>query len=1126
MFSAVAAGISLSALVASCAESYIAKIVGRCAGASVRLWRDHKLNALVRKTIDEEVGRIDLEEGTRDIFVSANRDYEPVREGFFASILKLDLNGDEAWFVTVPPCARSNLDGVHSDLLLMLNGIRERLWKDDKFRRLAGDKRVQQYLADEIDSIKVQIRAIIKRVEGIEYELQRIKSLLNTRRFTVVENVADPVGNFVGRRDLLDEMDSKFGSNRVLFLTGFGGVGKSELSKKYAKEFRDRSEANKAIWLNYSGSIRDTIAKGVKFRDIDDRIFADDVDRLFEAKMAALSYERDLLVIIDNYEWGLDIEDLSGIQCRVILTGRYERIPPRFKSLKVDSLPPESAWELIRISVPEDRSAWLDANKEEISSILEAIGYHTLTVSLIAGLICSDIPAEELNLRGRLFDVSDDKVFSSKDDAVTYESIMDHISNLFRTYSLTETQRDVLRILSMLSVEGINERLFRELSGIDYDVISGMGRLNLVSRATVNMEGRISIHPLIKELVCTDEPILSMLEKSPVCGSFIERFDRWLKKAKKTLMPLELGGYEYMIRPMGRTIASDPLLKEQPKLQGNVLTIAYTYNYLGNCTEALEYASFVMSIRERDLAPDHVDLGNIYYDMGFFNGKAGRYKTSLEFYLNAFSIFTKRLPPDHPDLSNTYNAIGTAYTQLGRDQESLEYYLKALEIRLKSLPKDHEYLANSYNNLGAAYANLGRHRESLESYLKALEIRERTLPENHPSIASLCTNIGDVYEDMGAGVEALDYKMRGLRIREKALPPDHPELAESYSSIGRSYSLQGRYQEALDYKNRALEIREKALPPDHPQLAYSYDSIAATYHKLKEHEKALGYYVKAMEIRERSLPENHPLLSKSYRHVGGAYYYVGMYENALEYEKKHLRIEESRMPPNLPVLAESYHSISNIMKKIGRPAEAVEYSIKELETMKRQSPPDYTGIAELCVDIGKDYAEMGEHQAAIDHFLSALSVEEKSAAPDGRDLADTYRLIAVSYSALGMYQEAVGYRKKALEISENDDILDEPDLARQYYNIGVLYVRMGAYDDALPYLLKSLKIREEILPPDHPDLIKMYYTIGAVYSANKNVTEAIRYLERTIELIRDTASESDPRIQNCIDMMDELRRME
>ena len=155
-----------------------------------------------------------------------------------------------------------------------------------------------------------------------------------------------------------------------------------------------------------------------------------------------------------------------------------------------------------------------DIDKDTLDRIFEALHNHTLACELILRLLKkSAFTADELldkimNEHVGL-DVSD-KI--RKDISATY---YEHIHKLFRLFALTDEQKNVMRLLSLAPVEGIDDKYFMQLSGVkNMNMINELDEIGLVQYS----EHIISVHPLIGEAAAAD-----FVPDMDNCRSFMDK---------------------------------------------------------------------------------------------------------------------------------------------------------------------------------------------------------------------------------------------------------------------------------------------------------------------------------------------------------------------------------------------------------------------------------------------------------------------------------------------------------------------------------------------------------------------------------------------------------------------------
>lgn len=261
------------------------------------------------------------------------------------------------------------------------------------------------------------------------------------------------------------------------------------------------------------------------------------------------------------------------------------------------------------------------------------------------------------------------------------------------------------------------------------------------------------------------------------------------------------------------------------------------------------------------------------------------YSEAIGYLTQLVTIEEKCLGKDDMELSNSYNSMGMLYYTIGNYPKSLEYYKKNLAITEKVLGKENIATASSYNNLGLLYEGMGDYVKALDYYKQALAIKEKTLGKDDDSIATSYNNIGVLYKAKKDYPQALTYFNQALEIREKVLGKDHINTAVTYNNIGLLYFEMKDYPKALDYYKKALEVREKVLGKEHTATATAYNNIASLYYRMEDYPQALEYYTKAMEVREKVLGKEHTDTATTYSNVGMLNYTMQNYAEAYRYVK-------------------------------------------------------------------------------------------------------------------------------------------------------------------------------------------------------------------------------------------------
>jgi class 3 adenylate cyclase/tetratricopeptide (TPR) repeat protein len=249
---------------------------------------------------------------------------------------------------------------------------------------------------------------------------------------------------------------------------------------------------------------------------------------------------------------------------------------------------------------------------------------------------------------------------------------------------------------------------------------------------------------------------------------------------------------------------------------------------------------------------------DVAYRCGIYLWRRGDYRTAEALLVRALTIRERVLGPNHLDVAVGLTGLAIVLDEQGRHGDSIPLFTRALAIREKALGADHPSVAKSLSNLAFAYENMDQQEQAEALYARALACHEKALGPDHDDVATCLNNLGSAYSNQGRYGEALPLHVRALAIREKVLGSNHPDIAVSLSNLAEAYSGQGRYDEAESLFARALAIREEALGPDHPDVAKALVYSANLFEARGRDSEAEPLYARALAIRERALGPDHP----------------------------------------------------------------------------------------------------------------------------------------------------------------------------------------------------------------------------------------------------------------------------
>ena len=835
---------------------------------------------------------------------------------------------------------------------------------------------------------------------------------------------------YISRKDKLSEIRQRLEDYHIAYLYGIGGIGKSETAREYAEKYR---YCYTTIQLSvYSSDLKVLIAglNSSNENNHNDDYFEKNINIRYETKLALLSKamvnnERTLL-IIDNYnvepdsdEYRRNVEvlkDLKKLHIHILFTTRTLPNDDRTK-IDVEELSKEELRDMFFSINPKDKDK--DERIVQVDELIEAAYRHTLTVDLVAHQTAklegygNKTLSDYINVlkESGINSGINVAVYNNKDDNEKNDIVFEHIKELFNLTSLTEKEKYVMVNACLLPSSGMPVAEFESFIDLENYPNSqssdGWGEdstiSNLVKSGWIKRIGsevsKITLHPIALEVVTNElKPEITEDKCAKFCVCICELIDNNNLKSVNVYKDIFIS-------------SADILVKNKDEYSVNfVSNIAFILSDLAYYSRSLCYYIKALSIQEKVLPENHLDIATLYNNLGCLYGKLGEYEMELEYCLKALAIREKVLPKNHPDIAVSYSNVGSAYNRLGESKNGLKYFLKALVIQKKALPKNHPDIAGTYNNVGSAYSELGEHKKGLKYLLKALAIQEKVLSENHPDIAISYNNVGGAYGKLGDHKKELEYKLKALAIQEKILPENHPDIAISYNNVGSAYGKLGNYKKELKYCFKALAIQEE-VPVDYPNIAETLNNVGYAYGKLGDCEKKLEYSLRALAIRKIALPENYLDIARSYISVGCAYSELGNYEMTLKYCLSVLIVIKKALPKNHPVVATSYYNVGHAYGALREYKKELKYKLKALAIQKKLLPKNHSDIATWYSDVGACYMGLKEYKKALKYLLKATSIFEQTTPKNNTQLAKLYNRISKVYANIEDKENSEKYLK-------------------------------------------------------------------------------------------------------------------
>ena len=351
----------------------------------------------------------------------------------------------------------------------------------------------------------------------------------------LLENFSYSSANFIGRNHELLEIEQRLHGADIVFLSGIGGIGKTELAKKYAS--CNREQYSKIVFLPFQNTIKETIcSEELSFQNLNRD--EDTENDYFTRKINALKKETEelednhpILLILDNFDvdGDDDLEILLNCGCKIIVTTRNDFSDYDYPQIDIESM--DVCEDLRALFHSYNSINYSDEENAAVCDLFELVDRHTMTIALLAKYLKESLESplvlkeKFIQLGGMSNTEEDVLVKHRKDKRHKNKNIMTHLRILFDVSGITDIEKEIMRSLSLLGYVRINRTMLLEL-------LNGLGRMEELDTLIrhgwieydVNSE-KISLHQVILDLVYDQ-----LCPVSENCPNLMEGFYRYIQK--------------------------------------------------------------------------------------------------------------------------------------------------------------------------------------------------------------------------------------------------------------------------------------------------------------------------------------------------------------------------------------------------------------------------------------------------------------------------------------------------------------------------------------------------------------------------------------------------------------------
>ncbi len=612
---ALVAGIAADIIVGYAKDKVISKI----GDIAIDKANGLRVSEYLKNETMEAAADVKVIKATEEILTKKGPGYDDIHSNFANTVMTLEDCEDPSWFVeTAPvvPCGKRLLEKIKEDMCRLVTAVKNRIWNNKWFRTHLGEKNIQKILVDAVIGLNKNFKELREENEYLRKKYKELEEEVSKLSKTpkLIETWPSSSAKFFGREEEFKKIDEAFEKDHIVFITGFAGMGKSELCREYVKRLKQEDEGIKSVWLTYSKSIKNTIVEKLRFSDFDETKY-DSMEKLFNAKMDALSAPENsnTIIVLDNYVWESKLDDLNRMPWKVLVTTRKMNVDRT--TVCVGKLTPEESFSLLRSSVIRYSSdvgmlQWVDSNSKGLEEALRKIDYHTLMIPLMAGLICEELP-DPKDIGTDIFGFDDIEVEIEKDETVVTANIERHFETLMNGFNLDEAESDAIHCMSILPAEGMEKKLFMSLTRTKNSTISRLVSKGMATCKNMLDHLVVQVHPLVSSYISSKYPF-KCVETDPR-RRFIISFDEYLDSKKEAPYPSELLDHVSFMRSIDDVLSSCN--------KNNLTSVTHrsfsrAFSQMCMYNESLEHADKFLKECKEFKTEDYIELYEAYSIIG------------------------------------------------------------------------------------------------------------------------------------------------------------------------------------------------------------------------------------------------------------------------------------------------------------------------------------------------------------------------------------------------------------------------------------------------------------------------------------------------------------------------------
>jgi tetratricopeptide (TPR) repeat protein len=277
--------------------------------------------------------------------------------------------------------------------------------------------------------------------------------------------------------------------------------------------------------------------------------------------------------------------------------------------------------------------------------------------------------------------------------------------------------------------------------------------------------------------------------------------------------------------------------------------------------DALKWSEKCLDQCERRLGPNHLNTSHALVNLAMQSLKTTKRLSQAEGLMRrALKILESNYGKEHADVAMCLcNLSHILITNENRYDEAESLLRRALAIEEKTKGADNPNFAILLNNLAQTLQSMNRIEEAESLMQRALTINQTHYGSNHPMLALQLYNMAVMLLESNRLSKAEMLFRRALSLDEERYDNDHPDISRDLNGLAQLLQKTNRLTEAEPLMRRALAMNEVSYGSDHPEVAVCLNNLAMLLQRTNQLGEASQLMKRALFIAWKNFGLDHKM---------------------------------------------------------------------------------------------------------------------------------------------------------------------------------------------------------------------------------------------------------------------------